>query len=345
MARLIRALAHTGSVGLHRCASWTISTAVGRGPVVPRVRPITRGSVVRSDPMRVTAALFRVRPTLIALSRFARPTLIVVSLGLATAAVFADAGIAQQRRLDAVERDLAVASLMVGEDALRPQGALTEFGSDMDTILAAINGKADVFAREFKTFRELFPSVRGLHVATRPGATVALVGDAALLGPFERTEVNSFCSDGHGYAVLLTGIGRRGFIALAYDPIASMDRAREATGQRVRLSLVERSAPSTLVVDGRAACGSLEYETVYKQAAEGKYDARIEDEGDAVAYTPILGTTFALVAEQAPPRDELLPLLRRGLLLVGVALTAALAWLRRARTSRDPDTGRARSRS
>lgn len=75
------------------------------------------------------------------------------------------------------------------------------------------------------------------------------------------------------------------------------------------------------------------------------YDARIGDEGNTVAYTPILGTTFALVAEQAPPRDELLPLLRRGLLLVGVALTATLAWLRRGRTSRDPDTGRARSRS
>lgn len=262
---------------------------------------------------------------------------VLVTIGLAVG----DARAAELRRLEDVQRDLAIASVLVGEEALRPQGALTEFGSDMDTILAVINGKADVFAREFETFRKLFPSVRAIAAATSPGRTVALFGDAQLLGPFERTEVNSFCSDGRGYAVLLTGIGRRGFIALAYDPIASMDRAREATGHRVRLSLVERSAPSTLAVDGRAACGSLEYETLYKEAAEGNYEARIESEGRAVAYTPILGTTFALVAEDAGSHDPL-PSLRRGLVVLGASVIAALAWLRRPRTSPGTSTAGAR---
>ncbi|MGH2377067.1 MAG: hypothetical protein ACRDGT_01170 [Candidatus Limnocylindria bacterium] len=230
-----------------------------------------------------------------------------------------------QRRIDDMYRDLAAASFSIGEDTLTPQLALNDLAASRDTVLAALNARSEHFSTNFTTFQEVFPEAKALHAATSPGNTVALVGDPGLYDAFEAATYASFCVDGKAYAVVATGIGRRGWVAVAIDPDRSVERARSAAQQPVRLALLEVGSTEVLADDRGPGCAPVQDES-YRHAAEGEYGVGLVARPGgttAVGYTPIVGTALSVILEDDPTYQESAAWARRaaiagigGLLLV-----------------------------
>lgn len=240
-----------------------------------------------------------------------------------------DVARSDEQRLDDLSRDLAVATLSVGEDTLAPQLALNDFAADMDTILAAINSRSEHFAAGFAQLRELFPDVRALHVATSPGRTVATLGDPALLAPFERSNVSAFCVDGKGYTVVASAIGRRGWVALALDPERSLARARAGARQPVSLALVEVGATDVLAGGRGPGCRPLA-DPAHRNAATGEYGASLVPRRagtTAIGYSPVVGTTLSVLIEDHAVYREVATSARRVAILAFGALAWALGYL------------------
>ncbi|MGH2450418.1 MAG: hypothetical protein ACRDGE_03930 [Candidatus Limnocylindria bacterium] len=252
--------------------------------------------------------------------------LAAIAIAAIAALLVIDTARADQRRLDDLHRDLAVAGVSISEDTLTPQLALNEFAASWDTILAAINARSEHFRTNFALFQELFPEARALHVATSPGNTVALVGEPELYDALQAATVSSFCVDGKAYAVVSTGIGPRGWVAVALDPERSVKRARAAAQQPVRLALIEVGATEVLADDRGSGCTPLQDDS-YQHAAGGEYGVSLvarRDGRTAVGYTPIVGTALSVVLEDDPAYRETAAWARRaaitglgGLLLAG----------------------------
>jgi len=236
---------------------------------------------------------------------------LAASIGL----LLMDVARADQQRIGDMYRDLAATSLIVGEDTLAPQIALNEFTADWDTILATINGRSEHFARSFERFRELFPQVRALQAASSPEITVALVGDPGLKAAFGAADALPFCAGAKGYSVVASGVGSRGWIALAIDPQPTLERARAAAGQPVRVALVQAGSADVLAADRGPGCGPMTDPT-YRAAASGGYGVDLVPRATgtaAIGYTAVVGTSLRVVVEDDPSYRE------------------AAAWERRAR--------------
>lgn len=257
--------------------------------------------------------------------------LAAVAIAATVAALVIDTARADQQRVDDLYRDLAAASLSIGEDTLTPQLALNDFSASWDTILAAINARREHFATNFAKYQELFPEARALHAGTSPGNTVALVGESALYDAFEEATFSSFCVQGKAYAVVATGIGPRGWVAVALDPGRAVERARSAAGQPVHLALVEAGATQVLADDRGPGCVPLVDES-YRRAAGGEYGVSLVDRPagtTAVGYTRVVGTALSVVLEDDPAYREAAVLARQATIAgLGVLLLVLghLAW-------------------
>lgn len=269
--------------------------------------------------------------------RISGRALATVTIAATAALLVIDTARADQQRIDDLYRDLAAASLSIGEDTLTPQLALNEFSASWDTILAAINARSEYFSTNFTTFQELFPEARALHAGTSPGNTVALVGEPGLYDAFEAATVSSFCVHGKGYAVVSTGIGPRGWVAVALDPDRSVERARSVAQQPVRLALLEVGATEVLADDRGPGCAPLQDDSD-QHAARGEYGVSLVARTGgttAVGYTPIVGTALSVVLEDDPAYRETAALARRAAItgLGGLLIVAGhVVWrLRRLR--------------
>lgn len=250
-------------------------------------------------------------------------------VGATASLLFLDVARTDQQRIDDLHRDLATATVSIGQDTLEPQLALNEFASDMDTILAAINGKQAYFSVGFEQLRQLFPDARALHVATSPGHAVTTVGDPLVRGAFERARTSSFCTAGKAYAVVASAIGRRGWVALALDPERSLGRARAGAAQPVSVALVEAGAADVLADSSGAACRPFA-EPEDRLAAQGEYSVSLlARQGGAagIGFSPILGTSLSIVLEDDATHHEVATATRRAALLALGAVVWGIGYL------------------
>lgn len=264
-------------------------------------------------------------------SRVSGRALALAAIATTAALLVVDTARDDQQRINDLYRDLAAASMSIGEDTLTPQLALNEFAGSWDTILAALNAKPEHFSTNFTRFRELFPQAMALYAATSPGSTVALIGEPGLYDSFEAATFSSFCVDGKGYAVVATGIGSRGWVAVALDPERSVERARSAAKQPVSLKLIEVGASEVLADDRGPGCSPLRDES-YRHAAAGDYGVSLVSRPGgltAVGYTTIVGTSLMVVLEDDPAyRDSSAWARRTTIAGLGALLLVAghLAW-------------------
>ncbi len=248
-------------------------------------------------------------------------------IGAAILALGTDLATEQSRRLDAVRRDLGVASLLVGAEVRGLRNGLGEIGANPAAILAAANADADFFSRHFEGLSAYYPDTRALHATDRAGRTVALLGDPALQGPLRSDAAPPICANGRAYSIVSTSVGR-GVLSVAYAPYPALDRAREATGERVRVSLVQRGTVSALIFAEVPPCAQLPDIEAFSLASVGEAGAGFvtrEGRTRAIAYAPLSGTELALLVEEAVvPLPEEIALVRAG--IIGSAALLLLAY-------------------
>ncbi len=271
--------------------------------------------------------------------RLDRASLLAAALALlAVVAVIAiDLGGERDRRLAAMRRDVAVAAVVLGEATRGAQARVVEMAANPAAILAAANGEAQYFADRFDTMQASYPGMRALYATDRAGRTIGLVGDAPLRTPLELTRESPLCVGGHAYQIVFAPLAR-GLLSVAYDHALALQRARDATGGRVRLSLTERGTIGALAVDSIDPCGVLPDEPPYADAAVGGRAALfIEREGEevAVVYEPIEGTALELLVQEDRARS-LADAASRRLLFGAVGGLVLIAFLLGRWTARRP---------
>jgi len=258
-------------------------------------------------------------------------------IGAALLALAVDLASEESRRLDAVRRELGVATVLVGAEVRGLRNALGEMGSNPATVLAAANADGEFFSSRFEALRAAYPEARALHATDRAGRNVALLGDPALQGPLLNDVAPPICADGHGYSIVSTSIGR-GLLSVAYAPHPALDRAREATEGRVRLSLLQRGTLDALAFTDVPPCARLPDVEAFALASIGEQGAGFvtrDRRTRAIAYGPLFGSDLALLVEEAvtPQPDEIV-LVRAG--IIGTAALLLLAYRAGQRSRKAP---------